>query len=286
MKVTEYGKEKVEEGDSFLVYDSDGVSKKLSAKDAYLKLVDMNPDHVAVHRSEFRGKYLGNRISEDQIKTIKDGRFKDIWIGDYWTYDDGSTWVVADFNYFQKTGEVNRRVPSNHIVILQKETIDKNVGHSLSDNSDLTTGITGEANFNDLQDSSFKAPYDLSHGNVLIPEQRLIGNVVLHHLAGNVIAYHGRPVVLHASSIFGGATKFVVRSSTETSKDTGLSGTTEMLGILALFDLAGPEYAFSFNTYWLRNPYHNGYSAVNIGGYETANGPSSKYFWRPAFIIG
>ena len=286
MKVTEYGKEKVAEGDSFLVYDSNGVSKKLSAKEAYLKLVDMNPDHVAVHRSEFRGKYLGNRISENQIKTIKDGRFKDIWVGDYWTYDDGSTWVVADFNYFQKTGEVNRRIPSNHIVIIQKEVTDKNVKRAIGYNSTLTTGITGEANFNDLQSQSFRAPYDLSHGNVLAPEQRLIGNIVGGHLPGSVVAYYEKPVVLHASSIFGGATKFVVRPSIETGSDIGISGTTEMLGILALFDLAGPEYAFSFGAYSLRSPFKSGYGSVNPDGYEDANSYRTENFWRPAFIIG
>ena len=286
MKVTEYGKEKVAEGDSFLVYDGNGVSKKLSAKEAYLKLVDMNPDHVAVHRSEFRGKYLGNRVSEDQIKTIKDGRFKDIWVGDYWTYDDGSTWVVADFNYFQKTGENEHRVPSNHIVIIQKEITDKNKPHLLSGNSTLQTGITGETYFNGIQNQAFKVPYDLSHGNVLTPEQRLNGNIVGSHLPGGTVSYYEKPVVLHASSIFGGATKFVSRPSIGTGKDIELSGETEMLGILALFDLAGPEYAFMSKSYWLRNLYPDGYLIVNANGYETGTGPSSKIFWRPAFIIG
>ena len=286
MKVTDYAKEKAAEGDSFLVYDSNGVSKKLSAKEAYLKLVDMNPDHVAVHRSEFRGKYLGNRISEDQIKTIKDGRFKDIWVGDYWTYDDGSTWVVADFNYFQKTGEVKHRVPSNHIVIIQKETIDKNRGYPLSDDSTLTTGIIGESNFNYLQDHAFEAPYDLSHGNVLTPEQRINEDVAGHHLPGGVVSYYEKPVVLHASSTFGGATKWVIRPSIETGSDIATSRTTEMLGILALFDLAGPEYAFSFNSYWLRNPYVYGYATCSSDGHETGSAPSLKNFWRPAFIIG
>ena len=36
------------------------------------------------HSSFFRGKYLGDHVTEEQFAHIADGSFEDLYVGDYW----------------------------------------------------------------------------------------------------------------------------------------------------------------------------------------------------------
>lgn len=58
------------------------------------------PMNAATHNFIFRGKNLGSAPTAEQYANIKNGSFKDMYIGDYW--DNGSQrCIIADFNYFR-----------------------------------------------------------------------------------------------------------------------------------------------------------------------------------------
>ena len=67
------------------------------------------------HNSVYRGKYLGDHVTDEQWDAIGDGSFRDLYIGDYWAIN-GINWRIAHFNYWLGTGDV--KCNTNHVVIV------------------------------------------------------------------------------------------------------------------------------------------------------------------------
>ena len=67
------------------------------------------------HNSFYRGKYLGDHVTDEQWDAIGDGSFRDLYIGDYWAIN-GINWRIAHFNYWLGTGDV--KCNTNHVVIV------------------------------------------------------------------------------------------------------------------------------------------------------------------------
>ncbi len=73
------------------------------------------------HNSIFRGKYLGDNVTDEQFEEIEKGTFNDLFIGDYWTIN-GVDWIIGHFNYyFNRGGNYNTKCKTNHIVIIPRE---------------------------------------------------------------------------------------------------------------------------------------------------------------------
>jgi len=115
------------------------------SSDLMFDLIDMLPNPAIQHRNHFRGKFLGSEVTADQISNIRNGTFKDIWIGDYWTDSSGMNWRVADINYYwhrkalPKTlsnGDTNY-FKTNHILVMPDEIL-----FSLTSESTLTQPLT------------------------------------------------------------------------------------------------------------------------------------------------
>ena len=71
---------------------TDGVS--------YLPVVD----GAGAHNAVYRGKDLGSAVTDAQWAAIKDGTFKDLYIGDFWTIGD-VTYRIAAFDYYYMAGD-------------------------------------------------------------------------------------------------------------------------------------------------------------------------------------
>lgn len=56
-----------------------------------------------MHRNIFREKSLGESITAEQLAAIRDGSFKDLYIGDYWEIN-GVKYRIADVNYWKNVG--------------------------------------------------------------------------------------------------------------------------------------------------------------------------------------
>lgn len=85
------------------------------------------------HNSVYRGKFLGDTVTEEQYAVIKTGTFDDLFIGDYWTID-GINWRIAAFDYYYKSGDVV--CDTHHVTIVPDEILYR---HPMND-TDITTG--------------------------------------------------------------------------------------------------------------------------------------------------
>ena len=110
-----------------IIHDGNGV-KKVSAKNlkADIKaLIDTAQNTLnqitfpgaGAHNGIFRGKCLGTSVTDAQWAEIKAGTFNDMYIGDYWTID-GVDWVIAAFDYYFGTGDIE--CTAHHVVIVPR----------------------------------------------------------------------------------------------------------------------------------------------------------------------
>lgn len=67
------------------------------------------------HNSGFRGKNLGTTFTAEQKAAIADGSFNDLYVGDYWTFDE-MVWRIIDIDTFFKFGYPATN--AHHVVIM------------------------------------------------------------------------------------------------------------------------------------------------------------------------
>lgn len=105
-------------GDSsiFMVHDGTGL-KRITFEDVKRAMVYPN---AGSHNTIYRGKNLGNTVTQAQYTTIANGTFDDLFIGDYWTINN-INYRIAAFDYFYNTGDVN--CTSHHIVIVPDQCL-------------------------------------------------------------------------------------------------------------------------------------------------------------------
>ena len=71
--------------------------------------------HIAQTKNRiYRGKFLGNEVTDDQGETIRLGEFKDMFLGDYWIIDD-RVYEIGAFNYpgYYRLSENGRTYPES-----------------------------------------------------------------------------------------------------------------------------------------------------------------------------
>ena len=101
---------------------TDKSAKALVTTDAGTKLFQLTdlPNFLdfqtaGFHNSLYRGKSLGNAVTDEQLAEIEAGTFKDLYIGDYWTIGDVN-WRIAGFDYWLHTGDTE--CTKHHLVIV------------------------------------------------------------------------------------------------------------------------------------------------------------------------
>jgi len=67
------------------------------------------------HNSIFRGKYLGDTLTQEQVAEIEAGTFKDMFVGDYWTIG-GVNYRIAHLDYWLRCGDAE--CTKHHAVIV------------------------------------------------------------------------------------------------------------------------------------------------------------------------
>lgn len=85
------------------------------------------------HNSIYRGKYLGDHVTDEQWEAIRTGTFDDLYIGDYWTID-GVNWRIAAFNYWLNCGDI--ACATYHVVVVP----DTNLYAAVMNSLNVTTG--------------------------------------------------------------------------------------------------------------------------------------------------
>lgn len=118
MKISEYPEvTTTQPEDKFIVSTTDG-TKSIKSENVRINgipeeftIVPFVEDPIVLHSSHFRGKNLGNEVTEEQIQAIQNGTFDDLWIGDYWEINN-TKWRIADIDFYRQTNS------SHHIVLI------------------------------------------------------------------------------------------------------------------------------------------------------------------------
>lgn len=98
---------------------------------------------VEVRRNTWRGKNLGNQVTQAQWNAIGDGSFKGLFLGDYWELG-GRVWRIVDFDYWWRTGDGmiggENYCLTHHIVIMPDVWITQ---AKMNNNNETTGGYHG-----------------------------------------------------------------------------------------------------------------------------------------------
>lgn len=105
-------------GNKLLVGTTEG-NKAIAAEDALFAMLDSFAP-VELRRVLFRGKNLGTALTAVQKAAIKDGSFKGMFLGDYWSIG-GRIWRIVDMDYWYNCGDT--AFTSHHLVIMPDEAL-------------------------------------------------------------------------------------------------------------------------------------------------------------------
>ena len=105
-------------GNKLLIGTTDG-NKAIAAEDALFAMLDGFAP-VELRRVLFRGKNLGTALTAVQKAAIKDGSFKGMFLGDYWSIG-GRIWRIVDMDYWYNCGDT--AFTSHHLVIMPDEAL-------------------------------------------------------------------------------------------------------------------------------------------------------------------
>ena len=88
---------------------------------------NLNAPGAGAHNAIYRGKFLGESVTEAQYAAIADGTFADLYIGDYWTINN-RVYRIAAFDYLLNTGDI--KCTTHHALMVP----DKNLySHEMND---------------------------------------------------------------------------------------------------------------------------------------------------------
>ena len=214
-----------------------------------------------MHRNVFRGKCLGESITEEQMIAIRKGSFRNLYVGDYWEIS-GTKYRIADINYWRNVGyPESEKVQKPHILIVPDTILGSGQMHtSNSTSGGYKSSTMKNARLNQIANSlpdAFK--------NILISHRMFSDGSW-----GNASVDLMNEVMVHGTYI-------CTDNSNKQTSDTQQ---------LALFRL-NPKLKNNGYNYWLRNVADSqSYVLVSQYGDASKDAATSTYGIRPVFAVG
>jgi len=225
------------------------------------------------HNSIYRGKYLGNAVTEAQYVAIAAGTFDDMYIGDYWTIN-GVNWRIAHFDYWLHCGDTE--TTTHHVVVVpdtilysanMNETNTTEGGYLLSK---MRGGITYQGNLAQAKtiiESAFGSAHILSHRELLSSASGSSGATAWTWADSTVDLIN--EVMAYGCKVWANA-----------GYDVGIDKEQ-----LALFRHDVSRLT-TRAVWWLRSADSSAdFACVNLNGNATGNGASYSRGVRPAFAL-
>ena len=214
-----------------------------------------------MHRNIFREKSLGESITAEQLAAIRDGSFKDLYIGDYWEIN-GVKYRIADVNYWKNVGyPESEKVQKPHILIVPDTVLGSGQMH------------TSNSTYGGYRNSEMKSTR-LNNIAKTLPDT--FKSLLLTHRMFSDGAWINASVDLMSEVMVHGTSICTDNSNKQTS-DTQQ---------LALFRLA-PELKTIGVNYWLRNVAGSQtYTLISQYGDASSDMATSTYGVRPVFAVG
>lgn len=231
-------------------------------------------DSAGAHNAIYRGKNLGTAFTAAQSAAIRDGSFKDLYIGDYWTIN-GTVYRIADFDYFLRAGD--SECTAHHAVIVP----DVNMDNQKMNDSNITTGAYVGSKMYTTNMATAKAKIKADFGSAhILAHREYLANAVSNgkQSAG---AWYDSEIELMTESMVYGAPHFAPACDGSTIP----ANHTVACKQLNLFRHR-PDLISNRQDYWLRDVVSAAYFA-NVGSHVLCACSAASYALgvRPAFLI-
>ena len=237
-------------------------------------LEPLNYDGAGAHNAIYRGKNLGTAFTAAQSAAIRDGSFKDLYIGDYWTID-GTVYRIADFDYFLRAGDTE--CTTHHAIIVP----DVNMDTQKMNDSNVTTGAYVGSKMYTTNMATAKAKIKADFGSAhILAHREYLANAVSNgkQSAG---AWYDSEIELMTESMVYGAPHFAPACDGSTVP----ANYTVACKQLNLFRHR-PDLISNRQIYWLRDVVSaSRFADVNANGNCNSDNASGAHGVRPAFPI-
>ena len=260
-------------GNKLLVGTTDG-NKAIAAEDALFAMLDGFAP-VELRRVLFRGKNLGTALTAVQKAAIKDGSFKGMFLGDYWSIG-GRIWRIVDMDYWYNCGDT--AFTSHHLVIMPDEAL---YNAQMNTTNVTTGGYVGSAMYKSNLANAKTIVNAAFQGSVLTHREYLCNAVANGRPSGG--AWFDSSIELPNEPMMYGHPHFSPTSDGSTVPSIYTISKTQ----LALF-MVCPRFIVnrSYNQ-WLRDVVSSAYFAfVGNGGHTYCHGASFSSGVRPVFPVG
>lgn len=260
-------------GNKLLVGTTDG-NKAIAAEDALFAMLDGFAP-VELRRVLFRGKNLGTALTAVQKAAIKDGSFKGMFLGDYWSIG-GRIWRIVDMDYWYNCGDT--AFTSHHLVIMPDEAL---YNAQMNTTNVTTGGYVGSemyksnlANAKTIVNAAFQ-------GSVLTHREYLCNAVANGRPSGG--AWFDSSIELPNESMMYGHPHFSPTSDGSTVPAIYTISKTQ----LALFMVCPRFIVNRSHNQWLRDVVSSAlFALVDSGGNASCNPASNSHGVRPVFPVG
>lgn len=250
-----------------------------SVKNAIFRLnAVINANHAMSHNSIFRGANLGTSVDWNAISS---GSFSNMFIGDYWTYNN-TNWRIAAINYFYNVGNGSTNYcRTNHIVVVPDSVI---VSSKQMNATATTEGgykgsrmITANGGLKDALDiiNASGSPFY----NHILGVNQYVSNAVSNGVVtgaawiDNTLTYAPKVIIMSERQVYG--SQIVGKEEI---------GTTDK-GQFPLFAMSH-RYITNNTSYWLRDVHSaTEFAQVTASGVAYWSAANSTAGVRPAFCI-
>lgn len=260
-------------GNKLLVGTTDG-NKAIAAEDALFAMLDGFAP-VELRRVLFRGKNLGTALTAVQKAAIKDGSFKGMFLGDYWSIG-GRIWRIVDMDYWYNCGDT--AFTSHHLVIMPDEAL---YNAQMNTTNVTTGGYVGSAMYKSNLANAKTIVNAAFQGSVLTHREYLCNAVANGRPSGG--AWFDSSIELPNEPMMYGHPHFSPTSDGSTVPSIYTISKTQ----LALF-MVCPRFIVnrSYNQ-WLRDVVSSAFFAgVNYDGLPVYFYASNSNGVRPVFPVG
>ena len=260
-------------GNKLLVGTTDG-NKAIAAEDALFAMLDGFAP-VELRRVLFRGKNLGTALTAVQKAAIKDGSFKGMFLGDYWSIG-GRIWRIVDMDYWYNCGDT--AFTSHHLVIMPDEAL---YNAQMNTTNVTTGGYVGSAMYKSNLANAKTIVNAAFQGSVLTHREYLCNAVANGRPSGG--AWFDSSIELPNEPMMYGHPHFSPTSDGSTVPSIYTISKTQ----LALF-MVCPRFIVnrSYNQ-WLRDVVSSAdFAGVDRHGHTNCYDASNSRGVRPVFPVG
>lgn len=260
-------------GNKLLVGTTDG-NKAIAAEDALFAMLDGFAP-VELRRVLFRGKNLGTALTAVQKAAIKDGSFKGMFLGDYWSIG-GRIWRIVDMDYWYNCGDT--AFTSHHLVIMPDEAL---YNAQMNTTNVTTGGYVGSAMYKSNLANAKTIVNAAFQGSVLTHREYLCNAVANGRPSGG--AWFDSSIELPNEPMMYGHPHFSPTSDGSTVPSIYTISKTQ----LALF-MVCPRFIVNRSyDQWLRDVVSSAtFAYVHADGHANCTNASNSRGVRPVFPVG